>query len=47
MDDEEKEEKLGEMWDDGYWAEWPRAQDEHDHDGDDHRHHEHSHSHRH
>jgi hypothetical protein len=47
MDDEEREEKLGEMWDDGYWAEWPRAQDEHDHDGDDHRHHEHSHSHRH
>lgn len=33
LDDEDKEEVLQEMWDDGFWAEWPRAQDEeHDHD---------------
>lgn len=42
--DEDKEEKLGEMWDDGYWAEWPRAGDdgkgEHDHS-----HHVHAHGH--
>jgi G3E family GTPase len=34
LEEEEKEEKLGTMWDDGYWAEWPRAGDtgeEHDH----------------
>lgn len=38
MDEESKEEKLQEMWDDGYWAEWPRADaEEHDHEG--HHHH--------
>lgn len=36
MDDEAKEEKLTEMWDDGYWAEWAKA-DEEDHEG--HHHH--------
>ncbi|KAF1918716.1 CobW/HypB/UreG, nucleotide-binding domain-containing protein [Ampelomyces quisqualis] len=44
LDEEAREEKLNDMWDDGYWAEWPRADDEHDHDGDDHGH---NHSHRH
>jgi G3E family GTPase len=39
MDDEEKEEVLQEMWDDGYWAEWPHAQDEEEHG------HDHSHDH--
>jgi G3E family GTPase len=39
LDDDEKEEVLQEMWDDGYWAEWPRAQDEEEHD------HDHSHDH--
>jgi G3E family GTPase len=32
LDEEGKEEKLSEMWDDGYWAEWPRVEHEHDHD---------------
>ncbi|EOA84054.1 hypothetical protein ACJQWK_00655 [Exserohilum turcicum] len=41
LDDEEKEEKLQEMWDDGYWAEWPRMQDGEDHE------HDHSHNHHH
>ncbi|KAI0574223.1 Cobalamin synthesis protein [Pyrenophora tritici-repentis] len=44
LNDEEKEEVLQEMWDDGYWAEWPRAQDEehnHDHHGHDHHGHKH------
>jgi G3E family GTPase len=41
LDDEEKEEVLQEMWDDGYWAEWPRAQD----DEHDHGHHHHGHKH--
>lgn len=46
LDGPETEEKLQEMWDDGYWAEWPRVEDdgEHDHDHD-HRHHGHSHAH--
>ncbi|EMD67377.1 hypothetical protein GGP41_007286 [Bipolaris sorokiniana] len=39
LDEDEKEETLQEMWDDGYWAEWPRVQDEEEHD------HEHSHDH--
>lgn len=46
LDDEETEEKLGEMWDDGFWAEWPRAgedgNEEHDHTQ-----HSHAHGHRH
>lgn len=43
LDEEAKEEKLAEMWDDGYWAEWARmeADEEHDHD------HGHGHSHNH
>jgi hypothetical protein len=41
LDDDEKEEALQEMWDDSYWAEWPRAQDEEEHD------HDHSHEHGH
>jgi G3E family GTPase len=48
LDDEEKEETLQEMWDDGYWAEWPRAQDEEEHDhghSHDHGHHHHGHKH--
>lgn len=32
MNDVEKEEKLGELWDDGYWAEWAKP-DEEDHEG--------------
>ncbi|KAF2270206.1 cobalamin synthesis protein [Lojkania enalia] len=43
LNEEEKLEKLGEMWDDGYWAEWGVAEDdEHDHEG-----HNHSHPHGH
>lgn len=37
LDDETKEETLAEMWDDGYWAEWARGEDQvhgHDHDHD-------------
>ncbi|KAI4949465.1 hypothetical protein J4E91_005204 [Alternaria rosae] len=50
LDNDEKEETLQEMWDDGYWAEWPRAQDdeENDHGHDhshDHGHHHHGHRH--
>ncbi|KAF2851962.1 cobW-domain-containing protein [Plenodomus tracheiphilus IPT5] len=41
LDGEQTEEKLAEMWDDGYWAEWPRVEDESEHD------HGHSHLHRH
>lgn len=43
LSEEEKEERLMEMWDDELWAEWPRMEDaEHDeHDG-----HDHSHPHR-
>ncbi|KAJ8114730.1 hypothetical protein OPT61_g3457 [Boeremia exigua] len=36
MDEEAKEERLAETWDDGYWAEWAKA-DEEDHEG--HHHH--------
>jgi hypothetical protein len=43
LDDETKEEKLGEMWDDGYWAEWPRVEHEHNHDEARHHHHGHLH----
>ncbi|KAG9193423.1 hypothetical protein G6011_03458 [Alternaria panax] len=43
LDDEEKEEALQEMWDDGYWAEWPRVQDEEHNDRD----HSHDHGHNH
>lgn len=39
LDREEKEEKLQEMWDDTYWAEWGRAEDE------EHDHHAHHHAH--
>ncbi|EAT77115.1 hypothetical protein HBI56_207560 [Parastagonospora nodorum] len=46
MDEEEKEEKLAEMWDDGYWAEWARpGAEEEDDEGHDHHHHGHSHKH--
>lgn len=32
LDEVEKEEKLQELWDDGYWAEWGRAEEEpHEH----------------
>ncbi|KAF9691161.1 hypothetical protein EKO04_010780 [Ascochyta lentis] len=31
-DEDAKEEKLSEMWDDGYWAEWARVNEE-DHEG--------------
>jgi hypothetical protein len=40
-DDDEKEETLQEIWDDAYWAEWPRAQDEEEHDHDHHHGHKH------
>lgn len=41
LDEEAKEDRLAEMWDDGYWAEWAKV--EHgDHGG-----HDHGHSHRH
>ncbi|KAL5117364.1 hypothetical protein ACEQ8H_004680 [Pleosporales sp. CAS-2024a] len=39
MKDKEKEEKLNEMWDDGYWAEWPHVIDDHEDDGE----HDHDH----
>jgi hypothetical protein len=46
MVDETKEAKLSEMWDDGYWAEWARAEPDHEHDGEpDHYHHGHFHKH--
>jgi len=39
LNSEEKEEVLQDMWDDGFWAEWPRAQDdEHDHEHHGHKH---------
>jgi G3E family GTPase len=38
MDEASKEEKLQEMWDDGYWAEWAKANEEHDHEGHAHHH---------
>ncbi|KAJ4293384.1 hypothetical protein N0V90_008667 [Kalmusia sp. IMI 367209] len=31
LNEEEKEEKLQELWDDGYWAEWGRAEEEEHH----------------
>lgn len=46
LDLEEREEVLQEIWDDGYWAEWPRAQDndeEYDHGHS----HDHDHGHQH
>jgi G3E family GTPase len=46
MVDGMKEEKLSEMWDEGYWAEWPRADPDHEHD-EEHDHHHHAHPHRH
>lgn len=50
LSEEEREEKLCELWDDSYWSEWPRAEDgedgEHDHDHD-HHHHGHGHAHKH
>jgi hypothetical protein len=42
LDEDEKEEKLGEMWEDDYWAEWPRAEVQ-DHEGHDHHGHSHAH----
>jgi G3E family GTPase len=42
MDDQAKEERLAELWDDGYWAEWSRAENE---DDQDHQHHGHARSH--
>ncbi|KAH9882592.1 hypothetical protein J1614_000828 [Plenodomus biglobosus] len=41
LDGEATEEKLSEMWDDGYWAEWPRVEDDDEHEHD----HGHNHSH--
>ena len=39
LDGGEKEEVLQEIWDDGFWAEWPRVQDEkHDHEHHGHKH---------
>ncbi|OAF99482.1 cobW-domain-containing protein [Paraphaeosphaeria sporulosa] len=39
LSEEEKEERLQDIWDDSYWAEWGRAVDEeHDHSGHDHTH---------
>lgn len=39
LSDEEREEKLQTIWDDSYWAEWGRAEDEeHDHHGHSHAH---------
>lgn len=35
MDEDAKEERLAEIWDDGYWAEWAKAGDE-DHEGHNH-----------
>ncbi|KAH7071554.1 CobW/HypB/UreG, nucleotide-binding domain-containing protein [Paraphoma chrysanthemicola] len=42
LGEEEKEEELSDSWDDGYWAEWPRAEAEHNHDGHDHHGHAHA-----
>jgi len=42
LDEEAKDEKLNEMWDDGYWAEWPHPEDI-DHTGHDHAGHANSH----
>jgi G3E family GTPase len=42
LDEEGKEEKLTEMWDDEYWAEWQRVEHEHDHNEDHHHHHAHA-----
>ncbi|KAF1836086.1 cobW-domain-containing protein [Decorospora gaudefroyi] len=51
LDDEGKEDVLQEMWDDGYWAEWPRAQDDEEHEHElshDHaQNHHHGHHHKH
>lgn len=45
LNNEGREEKLAELWDEDYWAEWPRGEDGeelvHDHD------HKHGHAHRH
>lgn len=38
LSEEDKEERLRGMWDDGYWAEWIRAEDELDRDGHGHAH---------
>ncbi|KAJ4346705.1 uncharacterized protein N0V89_010637 [Didymosphaeria variabile] len=39
LSEEEQEERLQEIWDDSYWAEWGRAEDEeHDHAGHNHPH---------
>jgi hypothetical protein len=46
LDEEGKEKKLAETWDDGYWAEWPCA-DEEANEENDHAHHGHTHGHRH
>lgn len=44
LDEEEQEEKLQGMWDDSYWAEWPRVDSEEDHkEHDDDHHHSHKH----
>jgi G3E family GTPase len=45
MDNATKEERLGEMWDDGYWAEWPHVEHDHDHHHDEAEHHHHGHTH--
>lgn len=42
LNEETREEKLSEIWDDGYWAEWLRAEDI-DHTGHDHNGHAHAH----
>jgi hypothetical protein len=44
IDDEAKEEQLCEMWDEEYWAEWPRAEHDHEDSEEAHRH-GHSHAH--
>jgi ABC-type nickel/cobalt efflux system permease component RcnA len=45
MDNATKEERLGEMWDDGYWAEWPHVEHDHDHHHNEAEHHHHGHTH--
>jgi G3E family GTPase len=44
IDNETKGERLCEKWDEGYWAEWPRAEHDHEHDEQGH---DHGHSHAH
>ncbi|KAF2021107.1 cobW-domain-containing protein [Aaosphaeria arxii CBS 175.79] len=47
LSEDEKEERLQEMWDDGYWAEWPRVEEGEDEEHDHSHGHKHAHGHKH